>query len=67
MSHTLEDRVRSRRGPGATPEVALDAATIRAYVLVADPADRRYLRSETIVHLLRLAMAHAVRRWRRQI
>ena len=29
MSHTLEERVRSRRGPGATPEVALDAAAIR--------------------------------------
>jgi phosphatidylethanolamine/phosphatidyl-N-methylethanolamine N-methyltransferase len=29
MSHTLEERVRSRRLPGATPEVALDAAAIR--------------------------------------
>ena len=29
MSHTLEDPVRSRRLPGATPEVALDAAAIR--------------------------------------
>lgn len=35
----------------------LDAATVRAHVLVADPADSRYLRSETLVHLLRLAMA----------
>lgn len=33
-----------------------DAATLRACLLVADPADRRYLRSETLVHLLRLAM-----------
>jgi phosphatidylethanolamine/phosphatidyl-N-methylethanolamine N-methyltransferase len=29
MSQTLEERVRSRRLPGATPEVALDAAAIR--------------------------------------
>jgi len=29
MSHTLEERVRSRRLPGSTPEVALDAAAIR--------------------------------------
>jgi phosphatidylethanolamine/phosphatidyl-N-methylethanolamine N-methyltransferase len=29
MSHTLEQRARSRRLPGATPEVALDAAAIR--------------------------------------
>ena len=29
MSHTLEERARSRRQPGATPEVALDAAAIR--------------------------------------
>ena len=29
MSHTLEDRARSRRLPGATPEAALDAAAIR--------------------------------------
>lgn len=29
MSHTLEERARSRRLPGATPEVALDAAAIR--------------------------------------
>jgi phosphatidylethanolamine/phosphatidyl-N-methylethanolamine N-methyltransferase len=29
MSQTLEQRVRSRRLPGATPEVALDAAAIR--------------------------------------
>jgi phosphatidylethanolamine/phosphatidyl-N-methylethanolamine N-methyltransferase len=29
MSHTLEERVRSRRLPGTTPEVALDAAAIR--------------------------------------
>lgn len=29
MSHTLEERLRSRRLPGATPEVALDAAAIR--------------------------------------
>jgi phosphatidylethanolamine/phosphatidyl-N-methylethanolamine N-methyltransferase len=29
MSQTLEARVRSRRLPGATPEVALDAAAIR--------------------------------------
>jgi len=29
MSHTLEERVRTRRLPGATPEVALDAAAIR--------------------------------------
>jgi phosphatidylethanolamine/phosphatidyl-N-methylethanolamine N-methyltransferase len=29
MSHTLEERVRSRRLPGASPEVALDAADIR--------------------------------------
>jgi phosphatidylethanolamine/phosphatidyl-N-methylethanolamine N-methyltransferase len=29
MSHTLEQRVRSRRLPGATPEVALDVADIR--------------------------------------
>ena len=29
MSHTLEERVRSRRLPGAVPEVALDAAAIR--------------------------------------
>ena len=29
MSHTLEERVRSRRLPGATPEVALDTAAIR--------------------------------------
>jgi phosphatidylethanolamine/phosphatidyl-N-methylethanolamine N-methyltransferase len=29
MSHTLEQRARSRRMPGATPEVALDAAAIR--------------------------------------
>lgn len=35
----------------------LDDGTVRAHVLVADPADRRYLRSETLVHLLRLAMA----------
>src|ERR1700761_2845720 len=30
MSQTLEARVRSRRLPGATPEVALDTAAIRA-------------------------------------
>jgi phosphatidylethanolamine/phosphatidyl-N-methylethanolamine N-methyltransferase len=29
MSQTLEERARSRRMPGATPEVALDAAAIR--------------------------------------
>ena len=29
MSQTLEERARSRRGPGDTPEVALDAAAIR--------------------------------------
>jgi phosphatidylethanolamine/phosphatidyl-N-methylethanolamine N-methyltransferase len=29
MSQTLEERARSRRLPGATPEVALDAAAIR--------------------------------------
>jgi phosphatidylethanolamine/phosphatidyl-N-methylethanolamine N-methyltransferase len=29
MSQTLEERVRSRRLPGSTPEVALDAAAIR--------------------------------------
>ncbi len=29
MSQTLEERVRSRRLPGTTPEVALDAAAIR--------------------------------------
>jgi phosphatidylethanolamine/phosphatidyl-N-methylethanolamine N-methyltransferase len=29
MSHTLEERARSRRLPGATPEFALDAAAIR--------------------------------------
>jgi len=29
MSHTLEQRARSRRLPGTTPEVALDAAAIR--------------------------------------
>ena len=29
MSNTLEERARSRRLPGATPEVALDAAAIR--------------------------------------
>jgi len=29
MSHTLEQRARSRRLPGSTPEVALDAADIR--------------------------------------
>ena len=34
-----------------------DAATRRARLMVADPADRRYLRSESLVHLLRLAMA----------
>lgn len=37
--------------------LSLDAATIRAHVLLADPSDRRYLHSETLVHLLRLAMA----------
>ncbi len=29
MSHTLEERARSRRLPGASPEVALDVAAIR--------------------------------------
>ncbi len=29
MSHTLEERVRSRRLPGTTPEVSLDVASIR--------------------------------------
>jgi DNA-directed RNA polymerase specialized sigma24 family protein len=34
-----------------------DAATHRARLRVADPSDRRYLRSETLVHLLRFFMA----------
>jgi DNA-directed RNA polymerase specialized sigma24 family protein len=34
-----------------------DAASILSRLRLEDPADRRYLRSETLVHLLRLAMA----------
>lgn len=37
--------------------LCLDAATVRAHMMVPDPADRRYLRSETLVHLLRHYMA----------
>lgn len=65
MARPLSKRKKTGQVYSRPPEIEaeidsalrLDAAAVRAHVLVADTADRRYLRSETLVHLLRLAMA----------
>lgn len=64
MARPLLKRRKSGRLYTRPPEVEAeidavlleDSAALRMRLLVADPADHRYLRSETLVHLLRLAM-----------